>query len=176
MAVKMHASLIQTAGYRFPDVVQDHAPGEARVCFRFRWQHRQHQQGVLPDVAFGVESRRLFDAAEGVNFGKKFFQEAGCGQKFHPTPGPPAYEQLGDLVTDAFGADPADIFNMSSDGRQDIAVYIITQIGGKAHRPQHPQMILGKALLRGADRADEAAANVLAPAHIINQGSRLGIK
>ena len=90
-------------GGRLADVVEQHTPGE-------RWGSAggktfEHQEGVNPDVAFGMILRRLLDAFHGGDFGKEFDEQAGLVEKFKAAAGGAFGEQFGEFVANAFRGD-----------------------------------------------------------------------
>ena len=62
-------------GCGFADVVQERSPGEGHGAAWFELVEKQ--QGVGPDVAFGVELRRLIDAFELCGFRQDLGEKAG---------------------------------------------------------------------------------------------------
>ena len=80
-------------GGRLADVMKQDAPGE---CGRnLAGKTLEHEQGVDPDVAFGMKLRGLRDAFHGGDFGKNFSEEAEFIEKFKRAAGGALSEQLG---------------------------------------------------------------------------------
>src|SRR6185437_7965562 len=61
-------------GRGLADIVQEYAQ---REVYRRLTQAFEHDEGVNPDVAFGMKFRRLFHAFERRHFGQDFVQQAG---------------------------------------------------------------------------------------------------
>ena len=148
-AVRRHAKR-----RRLADIVQQRAPAERRR--RVGRQHFQQQQRVHPDVALGMELRRLLDALHLLDFRQDFVQQAGFVQQLEGAARVAFGEHLGELVADAFAADLRDLRRQLLDGAHGVRVDLVAEAGGEAHRAQHAQLVFREALLRRADGADNA--------------------
>ena len=80
-------------GGRLADVMKQDAPGEGGR--NLGGKTLEHEQGVDPDVAFGMKLRGLRDAFHGGDFGKNFSEEAEFIEKFKRAAGGALSEQLG---------------------------------------------------------------------------------
>ena len=66
-------------------------------------------QRVRPDIAFGMELRRLFDAFHARDFGKKLREKARLVEKLETAPRGAFGEKLGEFVAKALGRNLVDI-------------------------------------------------------------------
>ena len=85
------------------DVVEQRAPGEGERAAGLELIEKQ--QGVDPDVALGVELRRLVDAFHARDFRQDFGEQAGFVEQFEGAAGMAFGEHLGELVAHALAAD-----------------------------------------------------------------------
>ena len=178
VAVEMNPLLVFRPGGRFSRIMKEHRPGQAPHPFPgdpFLRQQRQHAQGVFPDVALGVEAGRLVHAAQGRDLRKESGKESCFRQEFHAPPWSRSREDPAELFPQPLGADPVDLFPVEPDRLQGGFFDQKSQIGGEADRPEHPEMILGKAFFRRADGPDDLFFQIRPAAHIIDDLPRLGI-
>jgi hypothetical protein len=77
--------------------------------------------------------------------------------------------QLHQFLPHPLGADGLDLRRVGLEGGERSRFDAETQLRGKPHRPQQPQVILGKPFRRRADGADDPGAQVRLAAHPIVQ-------
>ncbi len=176
MSVEMDSGFIFKTGDRLAHVMEEDRPGETQVRTSIpSGEKGEHPQGMFPDIPLGMEDRRLVDSPEGQNLGKDLGKKAAFRQELHPVSRPAARQYPVELLPDALGADPPDGRRLPSDGGQGLRVERKSERGGKADRPEHPQMILGETLIRVADRPDEAAFDIATAVDVIDDPARLRI-
>ena len=106
MAVKADAVGSFAKGGRLADIVQKRAPSEGRRAAGL--QFFEKQEGMDPDVALGMELRRLLDALHPCDFRQNLDEEAGFVEQFEGAAGVAFGEHPGELVANAFAADRMD--------------------------------------------------------------------
>lgn len=176
MAVEMGPGCIVGPGDRLADIVEENCPGKTRVGLSIRLgQQGDHPQRMLPDIPLGMKNRGLFDTPKRMNFWNDFNKKTAFGQEFQAAPRRAARQQPGELVANPLGADPHDHGRPLSDGRKGQGLDRKAERRRETDRPEHPQVILGKALLRIADCADDPLFNVAETTHMIDDSARLRI-
>ena len=166
-------SLRHAEGAGLPHVMQQHAQGE----FRGRLpQSVEHEERVRPDIALGMVFRRLLYALHGLDLWKNLVQQTGLVQQFHASPRAALRQDANQFIPHAFrryardgGSQPADRFERALFNGE-------TEPRGEAHGTKKAQMILPKARLRIADRADDAGLQIRPPVGVIQHLARIRIE
>jgi len=101
--------------------------------------------GVFENVAFGVEFLRLADAPHGLDFGQDRPQDAGFGEQTQGLFGETAGEHAGHLFPDALSRKRRAAGREGADGRKSLFFDDEIERAGEPDRPEHAQIVLGKA-------------------------------
>lgn len=139
------------------DVVEEDAEGEFD---RRLVEPLEHEQGVGPDVAFGMELGRLGDALHGFDFGEDGFEEVQFVEEFEASAGVGFGEDASQFVAGSFGGDGGDFETVGADGFGGFRFDIEGETGGEADGAEEAEMVLGEALGGAADGADEFVGQV----------------
>jgi len=150
-------------GGRFANIVEKNAPGERGRDAN--WETVKHEEGVEPDVAFGMELRRLSDTFHGGDFGEKFGQEAEFIEKFEGSAGGAFGEELGEFLADAFRGNNMDCSRVHSDGGEGFRLDGVVEACSETHGAEHPEFVFGETPRRFADGADDSGGEIGAAAH-----------
>src|ERR1700731_3550450 len=124
-------------GGRLADVVKQYTPGK-----RGRGpggETLEHEEGVDPDVAFGMELRRLRHAFQGGDFGEQFGEEAEFVEEFEAAAGGAFGEELGQLFADAFGGNDLNFVCVFADGGEGCGFDGIAEARGEADGAEHAE-------------------------------------
>ena len=139
-------------GGRFADVVKENAPCQG--WRDFRGKAFEHEKGVDPDVAFGVELRGLGDAFHGGDFGKQFAEKAEFVEEFETTAGGSFGKEFGEFFANALGGNDVDFAGVFADGGKSCGFDGVAKARGEADGAQHAELVFGEAARRLADGAD----------------------
>ncbi len=152
------------------DVVQQRAPSQRGRTPGL--ELLEHQHGVRPHVALGVELRRLADAMQPDGLGQHLGEQAGGVQKLEGIAGVALGEHLRDLVADALGGDLMDVRCKGLNGREGGRFDLVAKPSREAHSPQHAELVLGEAQVGLADGADGLCGEVGAASDEVEHGGR----
>jgi hypothetical protein len=152
------------------DVVEERAPGEGRRHARRKFF--KEQEGVDPHIALGMVLGRLLDAVEFANFGQHFFEQTCPVQRFECAAGVAFCEHAGELVADAFAADLSDSGGELADGALGFRFDGEVEAGGETHGAEHAQLVFFKAAVGLANGADDAVAEIVFAADVIQNRRR----
>ena len=148
------------------NVVQQRAPSQLsrRLVEVFK-----QTLNVGPHIAFGVEFRVLWYAPHDRDFRQHGLQQARPLQKAQAAPRPALSQQQGQLVAEALGTDASNALGPGAERVPRRGFNGKAEPGLKAHGPQQAQIVFGKAHGRIANGADDLSAEVLLPAHVIEE-------
>lgn len=149
-------------GGRFADIVEKDAPGKRRRDAS--WETLEHEKGVGPDVAFGMELRRLSDTFHGGDFREKFGQEVELIEKFESAAGGAFGKELGEFLADAFRRNNMDCSRVHADGGEGFGFDGVVEACSKAHGAEHPEFVFSETARRFADRANDPGGEIGAAA------------
>jgi hypothetical protein len=159
-------------GRGLADVVQERSPGERGG--RAGWELFEKQEGMNPDVAFGVVLGRLGHVVQLRDFGQDLLEEAGAVEEFEGAAGVAFREHTGEFVADAFAADLIDGVSELADGALGFGIDGEVEARGKADGAEHAQLVFFKTAMRLADGADDAGAEIALAADVIeNSGGEI---
>src|SRR5208283_475181 len=130
----------------------------------------QHQHGVGPDIALGVELGRLSDAAHADGFGQDFGEEAEVEEQLEAAARAALGEDSGEFVADTLGADVGDLVGVAADGGGGCGVDLEVEAGGEADGAQHSQLVLDEAQSGVADSANDAGGEVFSSIDKVERG------
>jgi hypothetical protein len=143
-------------------VVKKNAPGE---CGRGPGgETLEHEEGVYPDIAFGMELRWLRDAFHGGDFGEKFGEEAEFVKEFEATAGGAFGEELGKFFADALGGNDVNFLRMLANGGEGCGFDGVVEACGEAHGAEHTEFVFGETPGGLADGADDFGGEIGAAA------------
>ena len=151
------------------DVVEQRGPGEG--CAGLRRELFEHQHGVGPDVALGVELGRLGYAAQADGLGQDLGEEAEIEEQLEAAARASLGEDAGEFVADALGADLGDLGGEAADGGGGYGVDLEVEARGEADGAHHAQLVLGEAQCGVADGADDAGGEVFAAMDEVERGA-----
>lgn len=134
--------------------------GERERERRIRGQVFEQQEGVGPDVAFGVEFGRLGDALHAGGFGKEDVEQSGGVEEFETAAGAAFGEDAGEFIADAFGGDGGDGGGEVREGVPGGGFDFEAKAGGEADGAEQAEAVLREALCRVADGAETAGVEV----------------
>ena len=132
----------------------------------------EEQEGVDPDVAFGMVLAGLGHAVELRDFGQHFFEQAGAVEQFECAAGVAFGEHAGELVADAFAADLSDSGGELADGALGFRFDGEAEAGGEADGAEHAQLVFFEAAVGLADGADDPFAKIAFAADVIQNRGR----
>ena len=141
-----------------PDIVQQNAPGQGSRCAH--WQACEHHARVSPDVSFGVKLGRLRYTFQGENFRQDLRQQAGFVEQLKPAASSAFGQQFGQLFMNPLGRNRMNLPGVLLDGRERARFNGVGNAGGKAHRPEHPELVFCESPARVADGADQTGFQV----------------
>jgi hypothetical protein len=158
--------LADAEGRGLAHIVQQHRPGQRqRPC----GHGIQHDEGVLEDVALGMELRRLLDAAHGLNLGQHHGQQAQVAQQAEGAGGLGGFQQHAvELLLDALGADAGQLRRGDADGGGGARLNGVAEHGREAHGAQQAQVVFGEAGGRISDGAQDARGQIGLAAHMVH--------
>ena len=154
-------------GRRFAYVVQQRAPSEGEWAVGRKLFEKE--QGMDPDVAFGMKLRRLRDAFHARDLGQNLSEEAGFIQQFESVTGMAFGEHFGEFVADSFAADGLNARGESADGRKCYRLDFKPEARGEADCAQQAELILLEAAAWLANGADYTRLQVGQTAHVVDQ-------
>ena len=155
------AGFIDARGRRLADIVKEDAEDE-REGDLVR-QEREHEAGVLEDVALGMELRRLLAAFQGVDFGQNDLEQAARIEQVPAADALRREKNSHQLLADALGADLADARRRADDGVPRGGLDLELEHGRETNRAQQAEPILGETVRRIADGAEMPAARSSRP-------------
>lgn len=120
----------------------------------------EQQEGVGPDVAFGVEFGRLGDALHAGGFGEEDVEESGGVEEFETAAGAAFGEDTGEFIPDAFGGDGGDGGGEAREGVPGGGFDFKAKAGGEADSAEQAEAVFGEALDGVADGAEAAGVEV----------------
>ena len=120
----------------------------------------EEEEGVGPDVAFGVVLGGLGDAFEAGDLGEDVGEEAEGVEELEAAAGAAFGEDAGELVADALGGDYGDVGGMALDGAGGAGLDREVETSGEADGAEHAQLVFGEAEVGVADGADEVVGEV----------------
>ena len=123
---------------------------------------------MRPDIALGVELRRLFHALHLCHFGKDFRQQPGLVQQFEGPARPPLGQHPGQLVPHPLPAHRCCLRGQPTHRGSRFRLQIKAKPRRKPHPAQHPQVIFLEAQLRPPDSAHHAGVQVRQSTHVID--------
>src|SRR5208337_3523878 len=150
---------------RLANVVEEHSQSQRRGG---RAQALQHHHRMHPHVPLGMKLRRLGHPLQALDLRQHLLKQTRRIEELETLPGLPLGENLQNLVTDALGAHLADLHRLFSYGFLRRCIQREFQTRRKAHRAQHAQAVFAETLIRVADGANPARADIGLPAHIID--------
>ena len=150
---------------RLADIVQQSAPGERGRTPGV--ETFQEHAGVDPNVALGMKLRRLLDALHLFDLRQDLVEQARVVEKFESETRFALRKHLGKLVADAFAADLVDLWRECADRSESLGLNLIAKARGEANRAQQAQLVLSEAAIRIADGADNAGADIILAADVI---------
>jgi hypothetical protein len=130
----------------------------------------EEQEGVRPDVAFGVELGGLRDTFEAAGLGEELGEEAGGVEELEGLAGAAFGEHFGDLGLDALGADLVDGGGELLDGGEGVGVEGEVEAGGEAEGSEHAELVFGEAEDGVSDGAEGAAGEVVSATDEVEGG------
>ena len=122
----------------------------------------EEQEGMDPDVAFGVELGRLRDALHGGHLRQKIRQQAGLIEQLETAARATLGENAHQLIANALGGNAQDGGVIAAKGVKGARFDGESEAGGEADGAQQAQMIFLEARIGIADGADDAAFQVRA--------------
>ena len=158
---------------RLADVVQQRAGGQRH---RGIAQLFEQQQRVRPHVAFRMEFRRLRDALHGHYLGQDVAQQSGLVQKLEAAPCAAFRQDARQLVADTFGRNFHDQAVQPLQRRHGGGFDLEAQPGRESHGADQAQVVFLETLVRVADGAHHAAAQVLPASREVQHLVRIGIQ
>src|SRR6266705_6494826 len=113
-----------------------------------------------PYITFRMELGRLLDSTHGGNFGQHLLQEAAFMQKFKGHAGVTFSEHLGQLNTNSFATDLVNFRGQVFYGVERGGMNAVSEARREPYRTQHAKLVLANPVLRLANGANDAGANV----------------
>jgi hypothetical protein len=147
---------------RFANVVKQNAPGKRRRGSGGK--AFEHEEGVDPDVTFGMELRRLGDAFHGGDFGQQFRKEAEFVEELEATAGGAFGEEFGEFFSDALGGDDMDFICVPADGGESGGFDGVSEASRKPDGAEHAEFVFGETAGGIADGADDFSGEIGATA------------
>ena len=171
------AGFIGLRGRLLADVVEKNAERELEVRLL---NLRQHQPRMLENIALGMVLRRLLDAVQRGDVGQHLREQPALVEQVESLLRLGHGEDAVQLVADALGAHGADHFRAGANRLPRLRLDLEIEPRREPDRAQQPQMVLGKAVLRVANGAQDSRAQVglaadkidQAPGHRIDKTSR----
>jgi len=140
------------------NVVKQNAPGK---CGRGSGgESFEHEEGVNPNVSFGVELRRLRNAFHGRDFRKQLGGKAEFVEEFEPPAGGAFGEELGELFADAFRGNDVDFARVRADSGEGFRFDNVAEARGEADGAEHAELVFGETPGRLADGADDSCGEI----------------
>ena len=127
-----------------------------------------HEQRMRPDVALGMVERRLRDAFHREQLGHDGGEQARRVQQLEAALGGALAEDEADLLADALPGDAVDVGGLAPDDVPGGGVDREVEARGEAHRAQHAELVLVEAGRGIADRAHDAAREIVAAADVVD--------
>ena len=118
-----------------------------------------------PDVAFGMELRRLLDTFHALDFQKQFVQQATLVEQLETAASPAFGEDADEFVAHAFRRNAMDLRRKFPNRSKRTRLDGEAEARGEADGAQHPQVILFKAAVGRTDGTDDAGLEIGASAH-----------
>ena len=158
-------------GGRLTDVVKENAPSK---CGRgSSGETFKHEEGVGPDVAFGMELRGLRDAFHGGDFGEQFGEEAEFVQEFEAAAGGTFGKEFGELFADAFRGNDLDFVRVFTDGGESLGFDDVAEARGEADGAKHAEFVFGETAGRLTDGSDDSGGEIGAAADEVEDFARV---
>lgn len=127
---------------------------------RIQGQVFEQQEGVGPDIAFGVELGRLGDAFHASGLGQEDFEQSGGVEEFETAAGAAFGQDAGEFVADPFGGDGGDGGREAREGVPGGGFDFEAEAGGKADGAEQAEAVFGEALSGVADGAEAVGVEV----------------
>ena len=147
-------------------IVQQRAP-----CQRGRAGLRkvvQKQQRVDENIAFRVKLRRLLHSLHRGNFRQDFLQQPTLVKQQKRAPSMSFGEHAREFVAHPLSRNHVNLVSQPPDGGKRAWLDRVFEASGKAHRPQHAELVLGEPMLGIANGADNPFFQVFAPAYKVD--------
>ncbi len=136
----------------------------------------EEEEGVIPDIAFGMELRGLFHALHAGDFREEVGQHAAGIEQFEAAPRSAFGEDSHQFLAHALHRHFEDQRVIAPHGFEGDGVDGEAEPGGEAHSAQQAQVIFAEAGVGVADGAHHSASQVGLALHKIEYASGVGIE
>ena len=113
-----------------------------------------------PDIALGMELRRLRNSFHGSYFGEHLVEQAKLVEEFKGTASGTFGKEFGEFFANALGRDNINFACVLADGVEGGVFNSVTEAGGEAHGTEHAEFVFGETARRLANGANDFGGEV----------------
>ena len=140
------------------DVVEQDAPGKSGR--NSGGKAFEHEEGVDPDVALGMELLGLRNSFQSADFRENFGEQTKLVKEFKSAASGTFGKKFGEFFANALSRDNVNFACVFANGREGCGVDGITKARGEADSTEHAELIFHEAARGLPDRADDSSGKV----------------